>query len=73
MIFPDAMAAVGKTPLVELSRLSRGLPAREEGILAGVSSGAALSPAAREDAADMRIVVLLADTGDRYLTTDPSP
>jgi len=47
--------------------------AREEGILAGVSSGAALhaalAVAARPDAAGKMIVVLLADTGERYVTT----
>jgi cysteine synthase A len=47
--------------------------AREEGILAGVSSGAALHAAieiaSREDAAGKTIVVLLADTGERYLTS----
>lgn len=47
--------------------------AREEGILAGVSSGAALhaalAVAARDDAAGKMIVVLLADTGERYVTT----
>jgi cysteine synthase len=47
--------------------------AREEGILAGVSSGAALQAAmrvsAREDAVGKTIVVLLADTGERYITT----
>jgi cysteine synthase A len=47
--------------------------AREEGILAGPSSGAAahaaLKIAAREDAAGKTIVVLLADTGERYITT----
>jgi cysteine synthase len=47
--------------------------AREEGIVAGVSSGAALhaavSIAAREQSAGKMIVVLLADTGERYITT----
>jgi cysteine synthase A len=47
--------------------------AREEGILAGVSSGAALHAAlevaSRPDAAGKLIVVLLADTGERYVTT----
>jgi cysteine synthase A len=47
--------------------------AREEGILAGVSSGAALHAAlvvaSRHDAAGKMIVVLLADTGERYITT----
>jgi cysteine synthase A len=47
--------------------------ARQEGIMAGVSSGAAvhaaLKVAARMDAARKMIVVLLADTGERYVTT----
>jgi cysteine synthase A len=47
--------------------------AREEGILAGASSGAAvhaaLGVASRPDAAGKMIVVLLADTAERYVTT----
>jgi cysteine synthase A len=47
--------------------------AREEGILAGISSGAALSAAlavsARPDAAGKVVVVMLPDTGERYVTT----
>ena len=47
--------------------------AREEGILAGVSSGAALQAAvavaSRESSAGKLIVVILADTGERYVTT----
>ncbi len=47
--------------------------AREEGIVAGVSSGAALhaavAVASRPDATGKMIVVLLADTGERYITT----
>jgi len=47
--------------------------AREEGIMAGVSSGAALhaalAVASRQDAAGKMIVVLLPDTGERYVTT----
>ena len=47
--------------------------AREEGIVAGVSSGAALHAAlfvaSRRDATGKMIVVLLPDTGERYVTT----
>ena len=47
--------------------------AREEGIVAGISSGAAihaaLAVAARADSAGKLIVVLLADSGERYVTT----
>ena len=48
--------------------------AKEEGILAGVSSGAAtwaaLEVARRIENKDKMIVVVLASTGERYLTTD---
>jgi cysteine synthase A len=47
--------------------------AREEGIVAGVSSGAALhaalAVASRKDAGGRMVVVLLPDTGERYITT----
>ena len=47
--------------------------AREEGILAGISSGAALHAAlevaARPGSAGQTIVVILPDTGERYLST----
>jgi cysteine synthase len=47
--------------------------AREEGVVAGVSSGAAvhaaLKVAARAESLNKMIVVLLADTGERYLST----
>ncbi len=47
--------------------------AREEGILAGVSSGAALHAgliiASRAESAGKVIVVILPDTGERYVTT----
>ncbi|MBQ3451910.1 MAG: pyridoxal-phosphate dependent enzyme, partial [Selenomonadaceae bacterium] len=48
--------------------------ARAEGILIGISAGAALAAAyelsKREDFAGKIFVVLLPDTGDRYLSTE---
>jgi cysteine synthase A len=47
--------------------------AREEGILAGISGGAALHVAlliaSRRESAAKRIVVVVPDTGERYLST----
>jgi cysteine synthase len=49
--------------------------AREEGILAGISSGAAvwaaLEVAAREESGSSTIVVVLPSTGERYISTWP--
>ena len=48
--------------------------AREEGIMCGISSGAAvyaaLQVAAREENKDKNMVVILPDTGERYLSTE---
>jgi cysteine synthase A len=56
------------------ARKAAQLLAREEGILAGISSGAAtwaaLEVARREGSKDKMIVVILPSTGERYLTTD---
>ncbi len=53
-------------------RTSRQL-GKEEGLLVGISAGAAVYAASqvalREENADKRIVVLLPDTGERYLST----
>lgn len=66
----DEVIAVDATDAAEITRRL----AREEGILCGISSGAAvwaaLQFAARPDGAGARIVVVLPDTGERYLSTD---
>jgi cysteine synthase A len=50
------------------------LTARREGILCGISSGAAVSAARkiglRPENKNKRVVVILPDTGERYLSTD---
>lgn len=66
----DEVLAVSKDEAYAASRTL----ARTEGVLVGISSGAALAAAlkvaARPENAQKRIVVLLPDTGDRYLSTD---
>ena len=57
----------------DAKRLAQEL-AKNEGILAGISSGAALFAAIdiakRPDSKGKRIIVILPDTGERYLSTD---
>lgn len=70
---PSLVDEVIPVPDDEAFRAGRELAATE-GFLAGISSGAALYAARllaqRPDFADKRIVVLLPDTGERYLSTD---
>lgn len=66
----DQVVTVTAVDAIENARLI----AKTEGLLVGISSGAALSVAldlARlEENTDKNIVVLLPDTGERYLSTD---
>jgi cysteine synthase A len=65
----DEVMPVDDEDALETARLV----ARREGVLAGISCGAALwaalQVAAREDAAGKRIVVVLPDSGERYVST----
>ncbi|MGD0343369.1 MAG: cysteine synthase A [Acidimicrobiales bacterium] len=69
---PAAFDEVMRITGTEAAEAARRL-AKTEGILAGISSGAALCAASqvakREEMADKTIVVLLPDTGERYLST----
>ena len=66
----DEVISVEAEDAFETSRLL----ARTEGILAGISSGAALWAAIRlarsEESRDKNVVVVLPDTGERYLSTE---
>ena len=66
----DEIIPVGNEEAFALGRIM----AREEGVLVGISSGAALWAAVqlarRPEWAGKRIVALLPDTGERYLSTD---
>jgi cysteine synthase A len=65
----DEIVPVDDEDAVETARLL----ARREGVLAGISCGAAVHAAcevaAREEAADWRIAVVLPDSGERYVST----
>ena len=66
--YDEVLAVTNESAFAGARRL-----AREEGILAGISSGAALDAAlrvaARPESAGKMLVVLLPDTGERYLST----
>ncbi|MBN2301612.1 MAG: cysteine synthase A [Lentisphaerae bacterium] len=65
----DRVEKVGNDEAMEFARRL----AREEGILAGISSGAAVAAAARfgdkDEFSGKTIVVILPDSGERYLST----
>lgn len=69
----DLVDEIIKVEYENAVKASRNL-ARFEGILAGISSGAAtwaaLQVAARPENREKQIVVILPDTGERYLSTD---
>lgn len=66
----DEIIKVSNDQALEMSRRL----AREEGLLAGISSGAAvcaaMEVASRPENRDKQIVVILPDTGERYLSTE---
>jgi len=68
----DIVDEIIKVSNDDAGKMARRL-AREEGILAGISSGAAtwaaVEVAARQENQDKLIVVVLPDTGERYLST----
>jgi cysteine synthase A len=65
----DEILAVDDEDALETARLA----ARREGVLGGISCGAALwaacEVAARDEAQDWRIAVVLPDSGERYVST----
>jgi cysteine synthase A len=65
----DEIIAVDDEDAISTARLV----SRTEGVLAGISCGAALwgalQVAAREEAAGQRIVVIMPDSGERYVST----
>jgi cysteine synthase A len=70
---PELVDEIVKVEYEDAVKIARRL-AKEEGILAGISSGAAawaaLQVAARPESKGKLIVVILPDTGERYLSTE---
>ena len=67
----DILDEVKQIENEEAMEMARKL-AVEEGILVGISAGAAVAAAikvAQELGADKRVVVIIPDTGERYLST----
>jgi len=64
----DEIVSVGDEDALEMARLAT----REEGILAGISAGAnihaALQVAARPELAGKRVVTIVCDSGERYMS-----
>jgi cysteine synthase A len=64
----DEVIPVGDEDALETARRA----AREEGVLVGISAGAAIHAAievaAREELADGRVVVIVPDSGERYMS-----
>jgi len=69
---PDLIDEIVRVPSDEAIEMTRRL-VREEGILAGISSGAAawaaVRIASREENRGKIIVAILPDTGERYIST----
>ena len=67
------LAAAGRCVAVGDVDQDRGLLARREGVLAGISGGAAMwaaiELARRPDLRGARIVTILPDSGERYVST----
>ena len=62
----DSIITVSSEDAYQASRLL----AKKEGLLVGITAGAALHGASKLPGEDKNIVVLLPDTGDRYLSTE---
>lgn len=62
----DDVLAISDDEAIQTARLIM----QKEGILAGISSGAAVAAAAKPSFQNKNIVVILPSSGERYLSTD---